>query len=144
MINPNDSFPEEKIHPITLLKTMGFWVPVLVGIYLTSLYDYLLFHSIAEFFSILVGCTLFVIAWNSKHFIKNPYLLFIGIAYLFISSIDLLHTLSYKGMSIFKDYDYYANQLWIAARYLEAVSLFIGFAFLSTRRKIAPKLVFGG
>ena len=50
------------------------------GLYFTSRINYLLFHSLAEIFSIVVACSLFMIAWNSRQYIKNPYLLFIGIA----------------------------------------------------------------
>ena len=114
---------------------------ILVGLYLTSFINYLLFHSLVELFSIVVAFGLFMIAWNSKAYIKNPYLLFIGIAYFFIGALDLLHTLSYKGMPIFTDYDYYANQLWIAARFMESLSLLFGFLFLRTNRKIAPTRV---
>lgn len=86
---------------------------ILVGLYFTSRINYLLFHSLAEIFSIVVAFSLFMIAWNSRQYIRNPYLLFIGIAYLFIGILDLLHTLAYKGMPVFTDYDFYANQLWI-------------------------------
>ncbi|TAJ45409.1 MASE3 domain-containing protein [Methanofollis fontis] len=91
---------------------------------LTSLYSYLLFHTLAELFSILIAGAIFIIAWNSRAYIDNTYLLFIGVAYLFIGGIDLVHTLAYAGMNIFVGYD--ANlptQLWIAARYLESVTL---------------------
>src|SRR4030067_2623723 len=89
---------------------------VLFGLYLTSLYSYLLFHSLAEMFSISIACAIFMIAWNSRRFLDHHYLLFIGIAYLFVGGLDLLHTLSYKGMGVFPGTD--ANltpQLWIGA-----------------------------
>jgi len=107
----------------------------LIGLYLTSLYSYLLFHNIAEIFSIIVACGMFMIAWNSQKYIQSSYLVFIAIAYLFIAGLDLLHTLSYKGMNIFQDYDYYANQLWIAARYLESITLLIAFYFVGHKQK---------
>ncbi len=116
---------------------------VLTGLYLTSLYSYLLFHTLAEIFSILVACGIFIIAWNSMKYIENSYLIFIAVAYLFIGGLDLLHTLSYKGMQIFKDYDYYANQLWIAARYLESITLMVAFVFLRTDKALKPRVVFG-
>lgn len=105
------------------------------GLYLTSLNSYLLFHSIAELFSILVAFSVFTIAWNARRYIINPYLLFVGVASLFIGALDLLHTLSYKGMAIFTDYDYYANQLWIAARYMESLTLLAAFYFLRSGRR---------
>ena len=119
-----------------------FAVIFLFGLYLTSLYSYLLFHSIAELFSIVIAFSIFMFAWNSRRYIDNFYFIFLGIAYLFIGGLDSLHTLSYKGMNIFTDYDYYANQLWIAARYMESISLVVAFAFLSSKRKTKPFQVF--
>jgi len=118
------------------------FVLVLVAIQLTTRISYLLFHSLVELFSIVVAFSLFIIAWNSRRFIKNQYLLFIGVGYLFIGSLDLLHTLSYKGMNIFTDYGYYANQLWIAARYMESLSLLIAFSFLKKDRTFNIATVF--
>ena len=117
-------------------------VSILVGLYLTTFYHYLLFHSLAELFSIVVISAMFLIAWNSRKYIENSYLMFIAIAYLFIAGLDLLHTLSYKGMAIFTDYDFYANQLWIAARYMESMSLLAAFAFFHTRKPLKPQTIF--
>ncbi len=114
----------------------------LIGLYFTSHVNYLLFHSLAEIFSIVVAFSLFAITWHSRRYIANPYLLFIGVAYLFIGGIDLLHTLSYKGMPIFADYDYYANQLWIGARYLESLTLLVAFVFLYRSEKVDPYKTF--
>lgn len=109
---------------------------VAIGLYLSSLYNYLLFHTIAELASIAVAYGLFMIAWNSREFNENRYVVFLGVAYLFIGSLDFVHTLAYKGMPIFSGYD--ANlptQLWIAARYLESLSLLFALIFLQRRLK---------
>jgi PAS domain S-box-containing protein len=99
---------------------------VLISLYLTSLYNYLLFHTLAEIFSVVVAYTIFVFAWNSRRLIDNTYLLFIGCTYLFIGIMDLVHTLGYSGMYIFHGYDTnLPTQLWIAARYMQSLSLFI-------------------
>jgi len=119
------------------------WVLVLSGLYLTSLYSYLLFHSMSEIFSIVVACGIFMIAWNSRQFLDNNYLLFIGIAYLFVGGIDLLHTLAYKGMGVFQGYGAnLATQLWMAARYIESFSLLI--APLVLGRKLKSSFVLMG
>lgn len=104
-------------------------VIVIAGLFISERVNYLLFHSLAELFSIIIAITLFLIMWNSKKYMVNKALVFISIGYLYIAIIDLLHTLSYQGMSIFKDYDFYANQLWIAARYMESLTLLIAFAW---------------
>ncbi|HUV76750.1 MAG TPA: MASE3 domain-containing protein [Desulfobacterales bacterium] len=119
------------------------WIVILAGLYIASRYNYLLFHSLAEIFSIFVACGIFVVAWNSRRFMDNNYLLFLGIAYLFIGGLDLAHTLAYKGMGIFSGYD--ANlptQLWISARYLESMSLLIAPLFIP--RKPNTRFVFVG
>jgi len=102
------------------------WVAVVALLYLVSLENYLLFHTVAELFSIYVAGVVFLIVWKSRARLENRFLVFIGIAYFFVAGLDLLHTFAYKGMGIFPQFD--ANlptQLWIAARYMESISLLI-------------------
>jgi len=107
---------------------------LLFGLWAVSLYNYLLFHALAEIFSIVVAFCIFMLAWNSRDLARNSYLLFIGIAYLFVGGLDLIHTLAYKGMGVFPGYGAdLSTQLWIAARYVESISLIIA-AFLVGRK----------
>lgn len=115
---------------------------VLVGLYITSLYSFLLFHSLAEIFSIVIGWSIFILAWNSQQRLENHYLLFLGIAFFFISLMDLIHTLSYKGMGVFSTHDAnLATQLWIAARYLQSSSFLISPLFLRHNLRLPWTLV---
>ena len=112
-------------------------ISVLIGLYLASLYSYLLFHSIAEIFCVVIALVIFVITWNSKQFIDNNYLLFLGIAFLFFGILDLFHLLAYKGMGVFLGYN--ANlptRLWIAEKYVQSFSLLVAPLFLGRRLKI--------
>ena len=116
---------------------------LLVGMYIVSLNSYLLFHSLVEVFSIIIAGGIFMFAWNSRRIINNNYLLFIGIAYAFIAGIDLIHTLAYKGMGVFQGYDSnLPTQLWIAARYLQSISLLVAPLFLHRNLKIKT-VIFG-
>jgi PAS domain S-box-containing protein len=134
---------EQQKHFSQYCRIVLSWVLILVGLYLTSLYSYLLFHSTAEIFSIVVACGVFMVAWNSRRFLDNNYLLFIGIAYLFVALIDLIHTLAYTGMGVFPGYaTNLPTQLWISARYVESLSLLI--APLLLKRKLRTNLVFVG
>ncbi|MCJ7615771.1 MAG: GGDEF domain-containing protein [Desulfobacterales bacterium] len=124
----------------TRLKSILVSGLVISGLYITSLYKYILFHSLAEIFSIIIGCCIFILVWNSQKHLDNGYLVFLGIAYLFISFLDLVHALAYKGMGIFTANN--ANlptQLWIAARFLQSISLLIAPVYL--HRKINTQLV---
>lgn len=99
--------------------------------------NFLLFHTVAELFSIVIAFGIFIVAWNTRRFASNNYLLFLGIIYLFVAIIDLTHTLAYKGMNIFHGYG--ANlptQLWIGARYLESISLAIAPLFFTRRLNV--------
>jgi hypothetical protein len=48
-----------------------FLIILLVVLYFSSRYNYLLFHSLAEIFSILIAFGIFVIAWNCRRILKN-------------------------------------------------------------------------
>jgi len=101
--------------------------------------NYLFFHVIVELFSIIILFLLFSITWNVRKFIDNRYLLFVGIAALFIGVLDLLHTLTYKGMNIIESPLFYANQFWIATRFFESIVLLTGFIFVSKKYNIRIK-----
>jgi len=123
-------------------QALTIGVLLCAGLYLASLYSYLLFHIIVEGFSIVIAVSLFLIAWNTRHLAKNNYVLFLSIAFLFVGLIDFVHTLAYKGMGIFTGYD--ANlptQLWIAARYLQGLSLLAAPWFID--RKLNVRAVLG-
>jgi len=121
------------IQPFTLLPFL-FGGLLLLGVYLTSFHSYLLFHNLAEVFSILVSFSIFLFAWNTLNFIKTRYLFVLGTAYLFIGGFDLLHMMAYKGMDIFSvEGSNFATQTWIIARYMEAFSL-MALPFILRRR----------
>jgi hypothetical protein len=99
------------------------WVVVavlVVGVSLTRLSSYLLFHGLAEVFSVVVACSIFVLFWNARQFVKNGAFLFLGIGFLFVGLLELLHMLSYRGMPLFREDANPATQLWVAARLVEA------------------------
>lgn len=109
-------------------------------IYLSSFYSFLLFHSLAEMISVIIAGCIFVLVWDSKNYNKNYFLLFIGISMIAIGFIDTVHLLSYKGMNIFTGFDSnLPTQLWVASRFLQAISLILALLFLN--RKFKPDLV---
>ncbi|MCA1960770.1 MAG: hypothetical protein LDL33_08235, partial [Desulfomonile sp.] len=104
------------------------------ALYLTSRYHYLLFHTVAEVFTIIVAFGIFAVTWNAREFLRNNYLRFIGGAYLFVAGFDLVHAMSYEGMPMFQEYGpNLPTQLWIVARFLESCSLLIAPVFFHRR-----------
>ncbi|MFX0033483.1 MAG: MASE3 domain-containing protein [Candidatus Hermodarchaeota archaeon] len=113
-----------------------FFSLILILIYLSSFYNYLLFHTLAELFSIVIKITIFAILWNSREHLDNSFFLVVGLSFIFIGFIDLIHTLAYTGMNIFTGYDTnLPAQLWISARYLQAISFLIASLILKKKVK---------
>ena len=126
-----------------LYVSVLIWVAVAGVLYLIRRYDYLLFHPLAEMFSVAVAVAIFMLVWNVRQSLDNSYLLFVGVAYLFVGCLDMVHTLAYQGMGVFDRYETnLQNQLWIAGRYLQSLSLLIGTFFLG--RRLKPELVLAG
>lgn len=121
-------------------KVIFVVLSVLSVLFYCSRVSYAFFHSIAELFTIVIAVTIFVIAWSTRYYAKNNnYLFFIGFVYLFISVIDLFHTLSYKGLNLFSSESAtnLASQFWVIARYIEALAFLIAPFYL--KRKVTFK-----
>ncbi|WP_022663363.1 sensor histidine kinase [Paucidesulfovibrio longus] len=113
----------------------------LAALFVVSRYNYLLFHTLAELFSIAVAWAAFVVAWNSRERLQRGYLLILGVALLCVGFVDLLHTVAYKGMGVFgKDQANLPTQLWIAGRYLKSFSFLLATAYLTRPARPAPLL----
>ncbi|MCK9389073.1 MAG: EAL domain-containing protein [Sulfuritalea sp.] len=88
---------------------------------------YLLFHTLAELFAIVVSFSIFMLTWTSNRYLTNAYLIVLGAAYGAIGFVDVLHTLTFKGMNLFPWVTTnYPTQFWLTARALEAVALVCG------------------
>ncbi len=132
----NDIIPKIMTYPakvqlamIFLLSLSSFVAVWLAGpvLYTTiSIEQYLVFHNITEFFSVMISLSIFGIGWYSYDQSKNRHALFISCAFLAIGLLDFMYTLSYQGMPDFITPNNVnkSTQLWIAAR------LFMAIAFL--------------
>lgn len=126
---------------ILIGKVRPFILPfigILALFSLSRMYNYLLFHNIAEALSITVSVSVFVLIWNSRSLMENNYFLFLAISFIFVAITDFLHSLAYFGMGIFPGYGKdLPTQLWIISRYIQAVSFLVAAVFL-TRKVHVP------
>lgn len=103
-----------------------FLITIISGSAYLSFKNYLLFHSTMEIFSSSIAFCMLIISINTYGMSKNNFSIFLGIAYGFVGGFDILHTFAYKGMGIFNDESSnIATQLWISARYIEAITLLL-------------------
>jgi GAF domain-containing protein len=113
---------------------IGF-VLLLAVLYLAYLYRYNLFHSLAELFSVAVAFAVFAIAWHTRKFAKNEFLLFLGATLAAVAVTDTLHLLAYKGMGVFPDRGAnLATQLWVVGRYEFALAFLLAPLLLTAAR----------
>jgi len=124
-----------------VIRKISYGAILLALLALLVNYNFLLFHSIVEFFSIFVAVGIFIVMWNAKEVMKNNFFMFLGITYFYVGLFHLVHTISYEGMGVFPEYG--ANlptELWIAARMVEIVGLLV--APLLIKKSINPKTLF--
>jgi PAS domain S-box-containing protein len=117
----------------SLIDVKTLVIPLILALLLLvfSQVSFLLFHTLAEFFAIVVAILLSVVAWQMYSFTRNHFLMYLGCGYFWIAALDMVHALTYKGMSIIPiTGSDIAIQLWLSARYLEALLLLTAPSFL--------------
>ncbi len=131
---------------INLLKSL--FIPFIIALSLIFLrwqYGVLLFHTLAELFSIIVGVLMLVVVWNTRSFTRNDFLIYLGIGYFWIAVLDTWHTFTVKGMPFFHIVNAEPTlHFWIYARLLEALLLLSAPIFLKRSLNIYYMLYCGG
>lgn len=120
-----------------------FFLPFLMVVLLPSQLDkvmekssYLVFHNVAEFFSIMVSLCVFSVGWYTYDQSKDRRALFLGTVFLAVGLLDFMHTLSNAAMPAFvtPNTTNKSTQFWIAARLLGA-SAFLASAFVNPEKQ---------
>ncbi len=118
------------------------FLALLAPLSLTGAYNFILFHSLAEVFGLGVSFTIASVVLNSRGVIENNYLRVLGVSYLFTAVIEMVHMLAYQGMGVFSDGPDLATQLWLALRYVQAITLVV--APLAIGRKLSFRTIIAG
>ena len=125
-----------------MFRAVVLSIAIGAALWFASRDSYLLFHSIAEIFSISVACAVFMISWSSRGYLEAKPFVFLGIGYLFVAIIDVFHLLSFEGMGVIVTGHDDATRLWVAARGLQAATT-LAFAVLARQRRgVSPALSF--
>lgn len=103
---------------------------------LSAILDYYFFHVIVNMATIFLGLMIFVIAVFSREYSKGSNLLFVGVAYLSISVIDLMHISNESILSSSIVDLNISSQLWIGARFTEAYALYLAYSKVIKRPNI--------
>ncbi len=126
-----------EIQPLSLFFWCVAATLIAAALYPLSRINFLLFHMLVEFSSIIVSITVFSIGWNTRKIARNDFYTLLAIAFLVVAGLDMLHTMTYKGMGIFPEAGVNTpTQFWIAARGVEAASFLIAALVLGNARQI--------
>ena len=128
---------------LRVLRAAALTAAIAVALWLSAQSSYLLFHSLAEIFSISVACAVFMISWSSRGYLEAKPFVLLGIGYLCVAIVDVFHLLSYQGMGVLSNTRDDATRLWIAARALQAAATFAFVLLARMRRTASPALAFG-
>ncbi len=127
------TFDHPRIKPRTI-AVIAATLLLLVG---ARIYNYALFHTIAEMFAVTVAVSAFMVMWNTRRYIEDNYLLIIGISFAFIACLDVMHLLTFKGMGLFPGLSADPpTQFWIAGRALQAGVFLIAPSFVHRRPRV--------
>ena len=132
--------PKAPRREVRIARAAVLTAAVGAALWISSWYDYLLFHSLSEIFSIVVAVAVFMFSWNSRNYAETRPFVLLGVGYLFVAVLDTAHTFTYRGMSILPAGHDYATKLWVAARGLQAL-VTLGFVLLARLRRAAPAWV---
>jgi signal transduction histidine kinase len=127
---------------VRTVRNVAIFIAACAALWLTSAFGYLLFHSVAEMTSIAIALAVFMISWSSRGYVETQPFVLLGIGYMFVAALDLLHTLSYRGMNVIPPGVDDATKLWIAARGLQAIVTLVFVLLTRARRTASSPLAF--
>jgi signal transduction histidine kinase len=109
---------------------------------------YLVFHNVAELFSVMVALSIFGVGWFTHEQSRDRQALFLACAFLAVGLMDFLHTLSYSGMPavVTPSSPNKASQLWLAVRFFAAAALAVSAVVprASSSRWLSRPVLLGG
>lgn len=110
-----------------------------------SVTDFLTWHIIFEFVSIVVSFSIFTVTYFSYEESERLSMLILGCTFLSMAILDAFHTLSFKGMTDFLVSNTTSNRattLWIAARMIGCLGFLSSVTFLKgIKIKVSRKLI---
>ncbi|WP_458414491.1 MASE3 domain-containing protein [Schinkia sp. CFF1] len=120
---------------VVIVALLAFILTRVLHLTISFIYDssyFLIFHTLFELFSIFVSFSIFFHGWLTFQHTHSVQRLHLSLLFFLVGSIDLVHTLSYKGMPFFQYGDSVAisTWFWITARLIESIGLGVFFVKL--------------
>lgn len=94
---------------------------------------YLLFHTIIESISVIISCSLMIIALTTKNLSENNRFTYLGIVFGFAGVLNFFHVITYSGAVIVTMGQDITLQLSVAERYYEVIGIGLILFFISKK-----------
>ncbi len=140
----------KRIIPIVLLSIILYMVAGINNDWFMSfmsITDYLTWHMILEFASVLVSFSIFTVSYFVYEESKKLSMIVLGCAFLMMGTLDAFHTFSFKGMSDFFIVNTTANRattLWILSRIFGSLGFLLAVLIPVSVKSDIKKGVFAG
>ncbi|WP_261856425.1 sensor histidine kinase [Clostridium folliculivorans] len=94
--------------------------------------DYMFYHSIVMFIGIIICFAIYFFASNTYKLSNNNFFMLLGMGFLTVGTIDILHTVAYFNVGIFGlNSANLSSSLWISARYISSITILISSIFIN-------------
>lgn len=126
------------IIPLLILLPALFFRDELYGVFGEK--NYVGIHLLIQIFIIVVSFTIAIQSWLIVPYNLSNQRLYIGALFLFLGLLEVIHTLSYKGMPFFikESSTYSATWLYIIGRVTQAFGLLV--IFTSKQKKVHSRM----
>lgn len=117
---------------------LGLGIAMFPVLYYARRYRFETFRDLSNIFSIVAAGAVFVVAWKSRYFLQNNYLLVVGIAYVFIALLGIGHLAAEADSPNENDV---RSRFRMAGDLIEAATLVAAPLLLRMRRRLCPNTV---
>lgn len=124
-------------------KELLAYIIVAISSFIFAYNNFILFHTMAELVSVIISFIMTSISLTTYWANTNRSIIFLGIAYGFIGTFNLIYIFAFNGIGIFADNTgNISTQLRIVARYMESISYLISFILWKKKISINVKKAF--
>ena len=121
-----------------------YYTLLVILLAIVSQLNYLLFHYLSEILAVVIVFAVFMFTWNTRKFMLNGYLLYIGTILVFTGFLDLLHTVTFNGSNVIflsGDEGNVSCQLWLSSRFIQALSFIVAIYFINKKIEISKLII---
>jgi two-component system, sporulation sensor kinase E len=116
--------------PPSGMTALGILLALLCGL---GVYDYALFHKLAELVCVVTGAATFLVIWNARAHVEHSFFMVLGLAFLVAAGFDSLHLLADAGMNQMPFDAAITASLWAVGRIILSLTLCAGAWLLPSR-----------